>query len=233
MKKPREICVIMLLAFAVYATETVLLEQRFEKPGDLENWRLTQVPVLEDSKFAETFVFQEEEGRSFLHTTNKRYFATLLKPELEVNDNLLTITITVEMRNQVGPNLLSFALTDEPHYFDHIFRAGPRDTGIQVCGYQHPNSQNYLRVRRFGEDVFCRPSLKPYNFMDAKENHKWVTWTLTYDNAAHRLEFYRANDKRPFLTQYGVDIKGASLRRFFLKCDGNDYRYVKITALRK
>ena len=229
----RKICLLLLLALAVHAVENVLLEQRFEKPGDLAEWRLTQLPVLEDSNFASTFAFQEEEGRIFLHTSNKRFFARLLNPELEVNDQLLAFIITVEMRNQTGPNVLSFALTDEPYYFDHVFRSGPRDTGVQVCGYQHPNSHNFLRVRHFGEDVFCRPSLKPYNFLEANENHKWVTWKLRYDNVEHRLEFYRANDTKPFLTQFGVDINGAKLKRFFLKCDGNDYRYVKITALRK
>ncbi len=214
--------------FLCAGAETVILNQNFDSEEALAEWRTSQKPVFKDPRYK--FFIQEEAGRKYIHTTHPMHFAVMLKPAIKVGDNLKKISISVELRNAPGANILSFSMSDEPYYFENPFRTGARDSGFLIQGYQHGNNSNLLKWRREGEEVVCRPSVQPYNFLARDGNHKWTVWKLVYNHAEKQLEFTRENETKPFLIQHGVDLTGITLKRFFLKCGGNDYRSAKITV---
>lgn len=232
MKLFRRIFPMVCVAAAICdAGETVLVEQKFENEEGLNHWHTSQKPIFKDPKYQ--FSIQEEDGVKFLHTSNPLHLGTLLQPAVKVDDSVLRLEVVVEMRNAKGANPLSFSVSDEPHYFENPFRKGARDSGFYIQGYQYGNQYNFLKWRKNGEEIFCRPSVEPLNFLPPAMEHRWVTWKLVYNHAEKQLEFWRGDEPNPFLVQHGVDLSGITLKRLFLKCGSSDYRSAKAILVTK
>lgn len=210
--------IIITVSFSIYAKETVIINQSFENEKQLKNWRMSQKPIFDDPKYKEKFSIKTEGDKKFLHTSGAwGYFGTALKPAVKIDNSVEKIEVIVEMRNAKGPNIMSFAVSNEPHYFTNPFRKGGRGSGFYIKGYQYGNNSNLIKFRKEGEEVICRASVAPFNFLASSKNHKWVRWKLTYDHAKKQLEFTRDGENEPSLIQREVDLTGVSLRRIFLK----------------